>query len=85
MSGCVSPSPGMANAKREELTRDGLTYTVFYTDSRAEVIRTGYATGESARREAMLSAVRELTGCDIEPDSVTGDITLLRMDLDCAT
>lgn len=76
LSACVAtPAPGFSDAKRADVTRDGLDFTVFYTQDRVEVIRIGFA--KPSRNKAIIATmtalVSEVTGCTPVEGSLTGN------------
>lgn len=81
----ASPAPEFMGAKRVDITQDGRTYTVFYTEKRVEVIRLGYArAGEhQAIRAAMIELIPKVTGCRLSERSLTGDSGEMRGSLFC--
>lgn len=87
LSACgAQPAPEFFNAKRVDVEREGRKYTVFHTDSRVEVIRTGYArSGEhQAIRAAMIALIPEVTGCRLIESSLQGDSGEMRGSIRCS-
>lgn len=86
LSACgASPAPEFASAERVDVSRGGRSYTVFFTDTRVEVIRLGYASnGEHAAiRSTMISLVPEVTGCILVEPSLQGDSGEMRGNIRC--
>ncbi len=81
----AQPAPEFFAAKRADVTRDGRPYTVFYTETRVEVIRHGYATrGEhQAIRAAMATLIPEVTGCKLVESTLRGDSGEMRGTIRC--
>ncbi len=89
ITGCgASPAPQFFGAVRHDLTLEGIDFTVFHKDDRAEVIRLGYLSRAARDRvpRLMRQAVEQATGCRIRGDLVTklpGDTGEARARLDC--
>jgi hypothetical protein len=81
----AQPAPEMFGAARVDLTQDGRDYTVFYTASRVEVIRLGWAgRGEhQAIRAAMINMIEPVTGCTLVPSTLIGDSGEMRGSITC--
>jgi len=81
----AQPAPEFFAAKRADVTRDGRPYTVFYTETRVEVIRHGYAMrGEhQAIRAAMATLIPEVTGCKLVESTLRGDSGEMRGTIRC--
>jgi hypothetical protein len=81
----AQPSPVMLGAQRQDVTRDGRQYTVFWTRTRVEVIRLGYAkNGEHAGiRQTMLALIPEVTHCKANENTLTGDSGELHGRISC--
>ncbi len=81
----ASPAPEFFDAKRVDITRDGRQYTVFYTESRVEVIRKGYAKAadRAAVRAQMVDLIAEVTGCTLSEASLVGDSAEVRGTIRC--
>ena len=71
----AQPSPTMLGATRADVMRDGRQYTVYYTETRVEVIRRGYAARAdfSAIRATMITLIPEVTGCNLTESTLQGD------------
>jgi hypothetical protein len=83
--GCASPSPLYSGGKKGVIAIDELTYTVFFTDTSAQVIRTGLA---SPSRQAvvpseMIYAVEQVTKCDVLEATLKGDSSIAEVELTC--
>lgn len=87
LAACDSPSPLLGAAEPVRLTRGGYDITVWRADDRVEAIRHGFAkrADKGQLRETLMQAMRDATGCALRPDSVEGDIGVLRARLDCKT
>ena len=72
-------------AKRADVSRDGRSYTVFYTDKRVEVIRLGFAQRGShqAIRATMIALIPEVTGCKLVESTLQGDSGEMRGSIRC--
>lgn len=81
----AQPAPEFFNAKRADVTRDGRSYTLFYTDKRVEVIRLGHArNGEHhGIRAQMIALIPEVTGCTLNERSLQGDSGEMRGSIRC--
>ena len=81
----AQPAPEFFGATRADVTRDGRQYTVYYTESRVEVIRLGYArNGEhQAIRATMIELIPEVTGCTLIDTSLHGDSGEMRGSIRC--
>ncbi len=81
----AQPAPEFFAAKRADVTRDGRSYTVFYTDKRVEVIRLGYAARGShqAIRATMIDLIPQVTGCKLTESSLQGDSGEMRGSIRC--
>ncbi len=81
----AQPTPTMFGAERFEATRDGRQYVLFLKDNQVEIIRLGYATrGEHAGiRATMLALIPEVTGCNLNENSATGDSGEIRARVRC--
>lgn len=89
LAACASPAPEFFGTNRQELREGGIDFVVFWSASRAEVVRMGYLA--RAERPAvpalMIRAAERATGCRVIPGSVVtglpGDTGEARFDLDC--
>ncbi len=81
----AQPAPEFFQAERREVTRDGRSYVVFFTDKRVEVIRLGWASpGEhQAIRGAMIALIPKVTGCKLNASSLQGDSGEMRGSIRC--
>ena len=81
----AQPAPEFFNASRADVTREGRQYTVFYTQSRVEVIRLGSArNGEhQGIRAQMIALIPEVTGCKLIAKSLQGDSGEMRGSIRC--
>lgn len=82
----ASPAPEFFGARKDEVTRDGRAYSVWFTDARVEVVRHGYAhAGEhEGIRATMIALIPEVTGCKLNERSLTGDSGEMRGSIRCA-
>jgi len=71
----AQPSPRMIGAQRQDVVVAGRDYTVFWTHNLVEVIRLGWASpGEhQGIRATMIDLASSVTGCRVNPASLTGD------------
>lgn len=85
LAACDSPSPFLGPADPVRLTRGGYDITVWRAKDRVEAIRHGFAkpADKAYLRATLMQAMRDATGCTLRPDSVEGDIGVLRARLDC--
>lgn len=81
----AQPAPEFFAAKRADVSRDGRSYTVYYTDKRVEVIRLGYATRGAHRdiRATMIALIPEVTGCKLVESTLQGDSGEMRGSIRC--
>lgn len=81
----AQPAPEFFAAKRVDVSRDGRSYTLFYTDKRVEVIRLGYAgRGQhQAIRATMIALIPEVTACKLNEASLQGDSGEMRGSIRC--
>ena len=81
----AQPAPEFFAAKRADVSRDGRSYTVFYTDKRVEVIRLGFAPRGShqAIRATMIALIPEVTGCKLVESTLQGDSGEMRGSIRC--
>lgn len=81
----ASPALEFRGADRRDVTVDGRQYTVFFTESRVQVIRLGWASpGEhQAIRAAMVGLVEPVTGCALLDRSLQGDSGEMRGSIRC--
>lgn len=82
----ASPAPEFFGAQKVQVTRDGRTYSVWFTDRRVEVVRHGYARrGEhEGIRTTMVALIPQVTGCKLNERSLTGDSGEMRGSIRCA-
>jgi hypothetical protein len=82
----ASPAPEFLGARKVEVARDGRAYTVWFTDSRVEVVRHGWAArGEhQAIRATMIALIPEVTGCTLNGRTLQGDSGEMRGSIRCA-
>jgi hypothetical protein len=87
LSACDSPSPMLGRADPTRLSVDGYDITVWRSSDRVEAIRHGFVRrGDMAGLRAVLvQAMRNATNCELQEDSIEGDIGVLRARLDCKT
>ena len=86
MAACgAQPAPEFFAAKRADVTRDGRAFTVFYTDTRVEVIRLGHAArgDHQAIRATMIALIPEVTGCTPNESTLHGDSGEMRGSIRC--
>ena len=80
-----SPSPGLIDATKSDVSVDGRNFSVYFTDTQFEIVRHGWAAaGEhEGIRENMLAVVSQATGCRLIDRTVTGDSGVMRGSLSC--
>lgn len=86
LSACgAQPAPEMWWSERRDLTVEGRDYTLFFTESRVEVIRRGWASrGEhQAIRAAMINMIEPVTGCRLVTSTLMGDSGEMRGSIAC--
>jgi hypothetical protein len=84
--GCgAQPAPEFFGAKRSEVSRDGRSYVVFFTEKRVEVIRLGYAPrgAHQAIRATMIDLIPQVTGCKLVDSTLQGDSGEMRGSIRC--
>ncbi|MEO0701105.1 MAG: hypothetical protein AAFY80_03095 [Pseudomonadota bacterium] len=85
LTACASPSPRFMGAERSDVVVDGMRFAVFRRGSEVEVFRLG--PGAIPRQRDVftnaITAITQVTGCDVRPKSMTGDAALVRASLDC--
>lgn len=81
----AQPAPEFFAAQRADVTRDGRPYTLFYNETRVEVIRHGYAApgAHQAIRAAMTALIPEVTGCKLVESTLRGDSGEMRGSIRC--
>ena len=72
-------------SEQRDVTVAGQEYSVFFTDSRVEVIRRGWARpGEhQAIRATMINMIEPVTGCRLAPSTLMGDSGEMRGSIAC--
>ena len=86
LAACTSsPMPGIAGATKAEVTAQGRGYTLWYTDTKVEIVRHGWASaGEhQAIRATMIALIPQVTGCRLNEGSLTGDSGEMRAAIRC--
>jgi hypothetical protein len=83
LGACASPSPEFPQHPTLVHEENGLRYSVFSTRTKAQVIRTGYASRlrENEILNQMEHAVELATGCDFH--AVRGDLNQMTGRLNC--
>lgn len=82
---CASPSREFQAAASRSITLAGDEITVFYTQDRAQAVRTNRR-NKSQRvggMERLVIAMEMVTGCRVRPRSVRGDLVLITASLSC--
>ena len=81
----AQPAPEFFGAERREVSRDGRSYVLFFTDKRVEVIRLGYAPrgAHQAIRATMIALIPEVTGCKLVESTLQGDSGEMRGNIRC--
>ena len=81
----AQPAPEFLAAQRVDVSRDGRSYTVFFTAKRVEVIRLGYAPrgAHQAIRATMIALIPEVTGCSLVDSTLQGDSGEMRGSIRC--
>jgi hypothetical protein len=81
----ASPAPEFMGAQRVDTALNGRNYTVFFTHSRVEIIRLGYAArGEhQGIRADMIALIPAATGCRLNERSLQGDSGEMRGSIVC--
>lgn len=81
----ASPAPEFFGARVVQVSREGRSYTLRYTDKRVEVVRQGFAPPGQHRaiRATMIALIPEVTGCKLYPKSLQGDSGEMRGSIRC--
>ncbi len=81
----ASPSPTMIGATIAETSLNGRAYTLWYTDTRVEIVRHGWASPGAHQqiRADMILLIPQVTGCTLNEASLTGDSGEMRASLRC--
>jgi hypothetical protein len=89
LAACASPAPQYFGAERQEVTLEGISFTVFTRANSAEVIRHGYLTRAARVPVAalMATAAEQASGCQVIPGTMVtglpGDTGEARFQLRC--
>lgn len=86
LAACVSsPSPTMMGTTKVEATANGRAYTIWYTDTRVEIVRHGWASpGEHQQiRADMIALIPLMTNCTLNEATLTGDSGEMRASIRC--
>jgi hypothetical protein len=80
-----SPMPGMANATKAEVTEGGRAYSLWYTETRVEIVRHGWVSpgDHQAVRATMIALIPQVTGCTLNEASLIGDSGEMRGAIRC--
>ena len=86
LAGCVAPSPAFLGMRADQVSVDGMVFSVRHTAHEAEAIRVSQ---EALPRRATVTwrgakAIVWASGCQVKPTSLEGDTNIVRADLDCA-
>jgi hypothetical protein len=83
LTACDSPSPAMRASRNATIDVGGMTFGVHWTDSEAEIYRTGWARRDQwAQIPANAEiATEKVTGCEVT--SMDGDPALMTARLKC--
>lgn len=83
LAGCDSPSLGFAGVPARRAEVDGMVFSVRLRDDRAEAIRLSSAWLPKKRDvlSRAATAITQVSGCEV--DSIDGDQSIIRADLDC--
>lgn len=75
----------MVGAAKAEITANGRAYTVWYTDTRVEIVRHGWASPGAHQqiRADMTLLIPQVTGCTLNEASLTGDSGEMRAAIRC--
>ncbi len=86
LAACDSPSPAMMGQTPTYVTVDEADFSVRRNRLRAEAIRTNAMPFPSIGAIVIRAgeAMEQATGCDVDPDSLRGDQTVMRADLICS-
>ncbi len=81
----ASPAPQMMGARHQDVVVSGRGYSVWWTDTRVEVVRHGYARrGEhQGIRATMITLIPQVTGCRLAEASLQGDSGEMRGRITC--
>ena len=86
LAGCdASPSPKFFGAAQAQTEVDGRSFTVFHDQTRAEIVRLGWAdkSERAGMQDQMIRAAEQVTGCTVQPASIEGDSGEIRVRLRC--
>lgn len=85
LAACASPSPRFIGAASKEIEVAGSRFTVFRRGDEVEAFRTSreWLPRQSEVFMRAEAAIRAATGCDVRPNSMTGDQAIVRAELDC--
>lgn len=86
LAACDSPAPAMMGADATRVVVDNLEFTVRIRGNRAEAIRTNMMAmptiGQVYPRARQ--AMERASGCTVVEDTLRGDQSVMRADLDCS-
>ena len=85
LSACVIPHPADGFDRDATARANGHEFTVNWNDREAQATRTSVTWNPPFSEVALgaIAATQAVTGCRVRPASLTGDVTLVRMTLDC--
>lgn len=86
LAACASsPMPGMIGAVKAEVTAQGRDYTLWYTTTKVEIVRHGWAGpgDHQAIRATMIALIPHVTGCRLNEGSLTGDSGEMHASIHC--
>ncbi len=86
LSACASPALEFKGGQKSTLSVDGDEITVFYTDNRAQAVRTNFRTktqqkGATAR---LRFAIEKVTNCVVDTATIEGSVSIIAADIKCS-
>ena len=86
LAACNGPSPALIGTPAQEITVDGARFRVFVQGERAEAVRLNFEFPANVRTvfPRAITAIKTVSGCDVDPAAVTGDAALIKARLDCS-
>lgn len=85
MNGCNTPSIGFSQIEPRSITLGANTFDVRVKEDRAEALRMDamYGTPLAVQTQIAVQAIEEVTGCEVLPQSITGDPAMVQATIDC--
>lgn len=85
LTACNGPSRDMRGATMTEITVEGADFRVFISGNRAQAVRTNFEFPANVRTvfPRAIIAMETVSGCRIDPATVTGDAAMISAPLFC--